>query len=101
MRIAHRPVEPTKPVSPNRPRLLIIGLFLGLLLGVTTLAAFELFDTGLRGENEVLATLRVPVLAMLPVAKTRHERRRERNRLAVAAAIVLLVILAGVVWRSV
>jgi polysaccharide chain length determinant protein (PEP-CTERM system associated) len=101
LKIAQHPVEPTNPVSPNRPRILIIGLFVGLFLGVGSLAAFELFDTGLRGENEVLTTLRVPVLAMLPLAKTPQERRRERHRLAIGSAFVLLAIVAAVVWRSV
>jgi uncharacterized protein involved in exopolysaccharide biosynthesis len=101
LRIAEPPVEPTAPISPNRPRLLVIGVFIGLLLGAAALAAFELFDTGLRGETEVLTTLRLPVLAMLPVARTRQERRRTRYSIGVGSAIVVLIIILGVVWRSV
>lgn len=101
LRVTTPPTEPTAPVSPNRPRVVLIGLAIGLFLAVAALTAFEVFDTGLRGENEVLMTLRLPVLAMLPVAKTSTERRRARYRFALGSALLLLIIIAGVVWRSV
>jgi uncharacterized protein involved in exopolysaccharide biosynthesis len=101
LRVAERPVAPSRPVSPNRPRLLLIGVLVGLVLGLAILGAFEVFDTGLRGESEVVAALRVPVLAMVPVMTTREEQRRARYRLAAGSVLVLLILLVAVVWRSV
>lgn len=100
LKLADRPVPPTRPISPNRPRLVFISLMLGVFVGAGILVLFELLDTGLRAEDEVVTALAVPVLAMVPRVCTAQERRRGYLRTAVAAAALLLLVIAAM-WRSV
>ena len=99
LNVSERPAEPSRPVSPNRPRIVIIGLVLGVGLGLGILALFEVTDTSLRAEGEVLAALQLPVLAMLPLLVTPAARRR-RHRFAAATAVLLLIIVVVAVLRS-
>jgi uncharacterized protein involved in exopolysaccharide biosynthesis len=86
---------PTAPVSPNRPVIVLIGLVLGVGLALALLAFHEVRDSAIRAESEVLTTLGIPVLAMVPVVTTITDRRRVRRRkvtLSAAAALLLVVV---------
>jgi hypothetical protein len=68
---------------------------LGLGLALALLAFHEVRDSTIRAESEVLTTLGIPVLAMVPVVTTVTDRRRARRRrvtLSAAAALVLVVV---------
>jgi polysaccharide biosynthesis transport protein len=94
-KVVAEPQVPTAPVSPNRPVIVLIGLVLGLGLALALLAFHEVRDSTIRAESEVLTTLGIPVLAMVPVVTTVTDRRRARRRrvtLSAAAALVLVVV---------
>lgn len=93
---------PERPVSPDRPRLYMFGLLAGIALGAGLAALLEYRDTTLRSEDDVLVTLALPVLAMVPLVVTtaeRHAARKRRMMASVAAVTVALVIAFAVVWR--
>ncbi|MEO8076597.1 MAG: GNVR domain-containing protein [Acidobacteriota bacterium] len=95
------PVTPSQPVSPNRGGIVLVGILLGLGLGLVLPIFLELTDSTLRGETEVVAALRLPVLAMLPRILTRADRRRRQLRrvsIGIAAAVVF-VTAAAWHWR--
>lgn len=46
-------IVPEKPVSPNKPLILGIGLILGLIMGVVASAVAEVMDTTLRDESDM------------------------------------------------
>jgi capsular polysaccharide biosynthesis protein len=94
-KVVSRAQVPTAPVSPNRPAIVLVGLVLGVGLALGLLAFHEVRDSAIRAESEVLTTLGIPVLAMVPVVTTATDRRRARRRkvtLSAAAALVLVVV---------
>jgi polysaccharide chain length determinant protein (PEP-CTERM system associated) len=92
---------PERPVSPNRRRIVAMGVAAGLALGLALAGLLEYRDRSLRSEGDVFATLALPVVAVIPIMPTRDERRR-RRRLALtlaSATVVLVALAAGVGWR--
>src|SRR5688572_21063573 len=94
---------PERPFSPNRLRLNLLGLMAGLGFGVALVALLEYRDTSLKTDDDVLMSLGLPVLAVIPVMLTTRERQRTRTRrllLAVSASAVSVLFVAAVVaWR--
>jgi polysaccharide chain length determinant protein (PEP-CTERM system associated) len=85
------------PYTPNRLRLLILGLLVagGMAVGVAVLA--EQLDTSFHSVESLRAFTRVPVLISIPEIDTVADRwqRRRRFVLAAASAAVGLVLVAG------
>ena len=94
---------PEKPFSPNRLRINLMGLAAGFGLGVAFVALLTYRDTTLKTDEDVMTSLALPVLAVIPVMVTADERRSLRRRrllLAVAAsAATVLVGAVAVAWR--
>ncbi len=66
----YRKVEPAKlplaPVSPNRIRILAMGILLGLIIGGAAALLAELFDQSFKRVEDVETSLGVPVLGVVP-----------------------------------
>jgi polysaccharide chain length determinant protein (PEP-CTERM system associated) len=95
---------PGRPISPNRPRLIMLGLAIGLVLGVGLVGVLEYRDRSLRTDDDVMLALALPVVAIIPQMTTRSERaaaRRRRLMLSAAAVVTILGVSALVVWRFV
>ena len=104
-KILDEPRRPEKPFSPNRIKLNAIGAFAGLVLGVGLAALFEYRDTSLRTEDDVVSTLALPVMALIPLMVTKDEtlaRRRRKFIVFGATAGVLLAVVAATMaaWRA-
>lgn len=54
---------PQKPVSPNKPLILAIGLFLGLVMGAVSAIFAEVMDTTIRDEKDI--PVQKPIIAYL------------------------------------
>jgi hypothetical protein len=65
-----------KPFSRNRPRINGLGLAGGLAVGLVLIALFEVRDTSFKTDDDVLIVLGLPVLAVVPLMRSRGERRR-------------------------
>jgi polysaccharide chain length determinant protein (PEP-CTERM system associated) len=93
---------PERPFSPNRMRMNIMGAFAGLALGLGLAALLEYRDTTLRTDDDVVTSIGLPVLAMIPMMVTSvEERRRIRNRwiMVATAAAAMVTFTAALIWK--
>ncbi len=65
-RIIDPAILPERPVFPNRPQMIVIGIAAGLLLGLGAAFAREYLDPTLASEEEAVAVLNLPVLVSIP-----------------------------------
>jgi polysaccharide chain length determinant protein (PEP-CTERM system associated) len=95
---------PEKPYNQiQRMGIVVSGVFAGLVVGVLIVAFLAVQDSTLRTEDDVLRTLSLPVLALVPVMDSGRELRLRRLR-ALAGNIAAAVVLLGsatwvVLWR--
>jgi hypothetical protein len=80
-----------------------MGLLAGLGFGFALVALLEYRDTRLKTDDDVVTSLALPVLAVIPAMITTSERHRTRRRrlvLAMSTSLVLvLAAAAAIAWR--
>jgi len=88
---------PEKPVSPNIPAVLLLGLILGIGAGVGCASLQEYNDQSIRTFEELAAVSGFPVLATIPdmidsddVAATRRKMRRVAAGAVLSCAVALI-----------
>jgi succinoglycan biosynthesis transport protein ExoP len=89
-RIVESAVPATEPSSPDRLRILLAGLFAGLLCGIAVAVVAELHDSSFRSVRDLRRAFELPVLGEIPdivVEADRVARRRRSLRNAVAACL--------------
>ncbi len=70
--IIEPPVRPTSPVAPDRPMIIMLSLFGGLVIGLGIVLATEQSDTSFKDVAEIEAVLGLPVVATIPEAEILH-----------------------------
>lgn len=93
------PLLPEKPLKPNRPAIMILGLVLSMVGGLGYGAAVESLDHAVRTTGAVERIVRTAPLAVLPFVRNSEDaadaRRRRRKALwgglGVVAVLLLLV----------
>jgi polysaccharide chain length determinant protein (PEP-CTERM system associated) len=95
---------PERPVSPDRFRINMFGILGGLGLGLALVAFLEYRDTSFKNDEDVMTTLSLPVLAVIPIMTNAGERRLARRRkllLAASASVTCMLLAAAVmvVWQ--
>lgn len=66
------PVRPTSPVAPDKPMIILLSLFGGLVIGMGIVLATEQGDTSFKDVADIEAALGVPVIATVPEADVFH-----------------------------
>jgi polysaccharide biosynthesis transport protein len=97
-RMIDPPNLPTRPFSPNRLKMALVGLAVGLALGIAGIVVAEHTDARLHGERELKKLISVPLIADIPPLLTPEEegwQRRQDWLTAVVASIVVCCMLAG------
>ena len=95
---------PERPISPDRFRINMMGILGGLALGLALVAFLEYRDTSFKSDDDVMTTLALPVLAVIPLMTNAGERRQARRRkllLAASASVTCMLLAAAVmvVWQ--
>jgi uncharacterized protein involved in exopolysaccharide biosynthesis len=94
---------PERPFSPDRPRIMLMGSMLGLLIGLGLIGLLEYRDVSFKTEADVVRVLQLPVLALVPMmsSEREHRARRRRKLLVGVAAMVIVVssVAAVVLWK--
>jgi polysaccharide chain length determinant protein (PEP-CTERM system associated) len=79
---------PEKPISPDRPRINIVGMIAGLAIGLALIGLLEYRDTTFKTDDEITSLLAVPVLAVVPLMQSDLDRRQAlRRRLIVGCGL--------------
>ncbi|MEP6502053.1 MAG: hypothetical protein ABJD97_01885 [Betaproteobacteria bacterium] len=88
------PVYPEKPFRPNRLLILMVGVALALLGGIGAPMLRESVDRTVHSVRDAVLALRVPVLAVLPLAAEPARTRRHvlRVRWAMGAGVLLVAL---------
>ena len=85
---------PEKPVRPNIPAILLIGLVLGIGAGVGSAALKEFSDQSVRTAGALSSALGLPVLAVVPEILTKEdtvEDKQQRKEILIGVAVVVVV----------
>jgi polysaccharide chain length determinant protein (PEP-CTERM system associated) len=95
---------PERPFSPDRLRLNLLGLAGGFVFGLALVALLEYRDTSFKTDDDIVTTLALPALAVIPKMISSAEARRLKRRrlvLGVAAVSATMVLALGAVaaWR--
>jgi succinoglycan biosynthesis transport protein ExoP len=87
---------PEKPVSPNVPAIMLIGLILGMGSGAGIASLQELGDQSARNHDELARATGFPVLASIPEIVTRQDIAAGKARRRALVFGTIVVIIAGV-----
>ncbi len=79
-RMIEAAVVPSTPVAPNKQRIVLTGLLLGLLLGIGLAFLLDHLDNTLKGVDDVEQRLGIPVLGQLPRLQTEGSNDRSPLR---------------------
>lgn len=92
---------PERPISPDRPRLNMLGALAGLALGLGLIALLEYRDQSFRTDDDIALSLSLPVVAVIPAMSTLRERERTKHRRLVALSASVVAVtgaIAVIVW---
>ena len=93
---------PEKPICPDRPRIIMLATAGGLALALAFIALLEYRDTTLKTDDDVVVSLALPVLAVIPRMMSGAERRQAARRRLMAwsaSAAVAASAVVVLVWR--
>jgi len=94
---------PERPFSPDRQRLNLMGLAAGFGFGLAIVALLEYRDTTFKTDHDVVISLALPVIAVVPAMFSAGEIRQMKKRRRLLAASVsfagMLLLAAVVAWR--
>ena len=97
------PQLPEKPVKPNRPVIIVLGILLSISSGFGYAAMAETMDSTVRGVRGVATVLEYPPLSVIPYLKNSEDLARETKtkRIVIAAfasSFVLILLLIHIFW---
>jgi polysaccharide chain length determinant protein (PEP-CTERM system associated) len=88
---------PQHPIAPNRSRILIIGLLLGIGGGIGVAVLLEMLDKSFKSSDDLLDYINIPVLAVLPAVVTRGSVLEQRQTRAIIILSSLGILVIGIV----
>lgn len=91
---------PLSPSRPNRPVIVLAGLFCGLFAGGCCVFLLEACDSSIRWPETLERETSYPVLAVIPVITTGSEIRQRSNAriLIVAGVLLVIAVLAALIF---
>lgn len=84
LKVVEPAVDPTRPVRPNRPLLLLVGAGVGLLLGLALAVLLDWLDDSISDPSDVERCLRAPVVGTIVELRPGQDGIGEIDRIASA-----------------
>jgi len=88
---------PETPAKPNRPKILLMGLFLSLGLGGGLAFVQENFDHSIKSIHDLNELSDIPILSAIPLMVTDKEIKRKRMIIIISAAIAVGVLVGALI----
>jgi polysaccharide chain length determinant protein (PEP-CTERM system associated) len=88
-------ITPLFPVKPDRIKLILVGIFLGIASGIGAVFGLEYFDHSFKDVDSIETSLKLPVLAMIPKIVTEDDElsaKKLDRKVFIATGAYLLVI---------
>jgi polysaccharide chain length determinant protein (PEP-CTERM system associated) len=101
-RVVDPPSLPTKPYSPDRFKMVCLGFFVGIVLGVGGAGIAEFTDDRLHQEAEIKKLVSADVLIELPPVLSANDEHKQMQRRWLAfsmGSLALVIIMAGTVFN--
>jgi polysaccharide chain length determinant protein (PEP-CTERM system associated) len=96
-------ILPTHPINPERIKLIIFGLFIGIGAGFGAVFLLDYFDDSIKDVNTLKSQLGIEVLAVIPKIVTEKEviRKKRIDRGVYAVSITYLLFIGSVLFREI
>lgn len=91
-------VPPQEPQRPSRMLLAAGGIFGGMMLGVGAVLGMELLKPGIRSAADLTARLGITPLSVIPVLRSRQQRRKRVLMMTLALSFVAGLVMAGMIF---
>ena len=88
------PSLPVRPISPNRPAVLVLGIILSLVVGTGLAVFFEWYDDAIYGPRQLTAVMGMPPLVVIGDIQTKEDVRRYWTIRATALALTCASVVA-------
>ena len=96
-----QPAEmPLAPVSPSRVKMLILGVILGLMLGVSIILLLVILDDSFKKVEEIESELSLPVLATIPLLSAPYRIKAKERGLIYAGTAISLLLIAAIIFMK-
>lgn len=92
---------PVKPVSPNRPALVVLGFLLACATGVGMAVMLEALDQSIRSEKALAAVTGSPPLASIPYIKNPKEQDKSRPNWRILILVIVAVAISVIALAAI
>src|SRR5665213_781298 len=93
LEIIEQPTIPQEPIKPNRPKVAALALALALMAGVGLTFLVEVSDKGIRRSSDILGVVDGQLIVSIPYITTAAELRGRKRRIALFAAVFVVLVI--------
>lgn len=93
-------VLPMAPTSPNRKKMMFMGLILGVMIGVGAILMMEFLDDSFRKVEDVETYLKLPVLATIPYISTPYSSKKKGRGFIFIGILISLILIAAIIFMQ-
>ncbi len=102
-RIVDPAVLPTKPVSPDKVKYILFGIFAGIISAFGSVLLLEHFDHSIKDVDSLRSSYNLPVFAVIPIIITEEDIRKSRSfeKKVYAISIIYMAIIGGLFLKEI